>query len=84
MMGKKVCQLVTRPALAGCHKGPLGAYSYESEAAMKIIDQTTTVNGCRMHRVGPRLGCGVIKIVNRSREFSRSTLWVCWSILMRS
>ena len=84
MMGKRACQLVTRSVLAGCHKGPLGAYLYESEAAMKIIHQTTSVNGCRMRREGPRLGFGVIKIVNRSREFSRSTLWVCWSILILS
>ena len=81
-MGKRVCQSVTRPALAGCHKGPLGPYLYESEAAVTIIDQTTTVNGCRMHLVGSLFVCGEIKIVNRSREFSRSALWVSWSILM--
>ena len=82
MIGKKVLQLFTRPALAGCHKGPLGPYLYESEAAVTIIDQKTTVNGCRMHLVGSLFVCGEIKIVNRSREFSRSALWVFWSILM--
>ena len=82
MMGKKVCQSVTRPALVGCHENPLGPYLYESEAAIKIIDQTTTVSGCRMRLVGSLFVCGEIKIVNRSREFSRSTLWIFWSILM--
>jgi len=82
MIGKKVLQLFTRPALAGCYKDPLGPYLYESEAAVTIIDQTTTVNGCRMHLVGSLFVCGEIKIVNRSREFSRSALWVFWSILM--
>ena len=62
MMGKKVCQSVTRPALARCHKDPLGPYLYESEAAIKIIDQTTTVNGCRMHREALRLGVGRLRL----------------------
>ena len=82
MIGKKVLQLFTRPALAGCDKDPLGLYLNESEAPVTIIDQTTTVNGCRMHLVGSLFVCGEIKIVNRSREFSRSALWVFWSILM--
>ena len=66
MIGKKVLQLFTRPALAGCHKGPLGPYLYESEAAITIIDQTVTVNGCRMHQEGSLFVSGEIKIASRS------------------
>ena len=82
MIGKKVLQLFTRPARVP--QRPTRALFIRIRSSLTIIDQMTTANGCRMHLVGSLFVCGEIKIVNRSRAFCRSTLWVFWSILMLS
>lgn len=76
MIGQRASQFFTQSTLAGCHKGVLSIDASKSEAVVTIIDQTATVNGCRMHQEGSLIVSGGIKIANRSSEGSRSTLGV--------
>ena len=76
MIGQRASQFLTQSTLVGCHKGVLSIDASKSEAVVTIIDQTATVNGCRMHQEGSLFVSGGIKIANRSSESSRSTLGV--------
>ena len=82
MIGQRASPFSTRLTLAGCHKGLLSIDASKSEAVLTILNQTIPVNSCLMHQEGSLFVSAGIKICNRSRECSRSTLGASWSILM--